>query len=204
MWRWYRLASAFLFLQTIGAFSIVDRMLYGQWLGKPGDKLTQGLNLLAISASVLLVGRGAQRVSSVRTGLIVAVGLAGFALSSTAWSTDPQATMRQGTQYLFLIIGALGIVTNLKGGESMDLLARLCFWSAVISLVLRFILPGDVVGDDGEFRGIFSQKNELGQAMAIGALACLHGLRVGSGGRLRGTVMVVVITIAALASQSAT
>ena len=112
--------------------------------------------------------------------------------------------MRQGTQYLFLVVGAIGIVTNLEGGESMDLLARLCFWSAIISLVLRFIFARRRGRGNGDFRGIFSQKNELGQAMAIGVLACLHGLRAGNGGRLRGTVMIVVITIAALASQSAT
>ncbi len=41
--RWYYFAASFFVLQGMAAFEIIDRLVYGEWLGKPGDKFTQSL-----------------------------------------------------------------------------------------------------------------------------------------------------------------
>ncbi|HME39785.1 MAG TPA: O-antigen ligase, partial [Steroidobacteraceae bacterium] len=177
---------------------------YGKWLGKPGDKITQSLNLLLIATSLALFARGFQRINSIRTGATLSIALASFFLCSAAWSVGPGASLRQGILYLFVVIGAAGIVSNLESDDFMDLLALVCFLTGVVSLVLLFVSPGNALTSDGDFIGIFPQKNLLGQAMAIGALACLHGLRTRSRKRWRSAGMLLLITIIALESQSAT
>lgn len=204
MVRWYYLASGFFLLQGIQAFDIVDRLVYGEWLGKPGDKITQGLNILLIITSILLFGRGVRKTRSIQTGILLAIGLAAFLLLSTFWSIMPSASFRGGILYLFFVVGAIGVAGNLKCDEFMDLLARTCFLSAIASLFLLVVSPANAFGSEGDFRGIFSQKNVLGEAMTMGALASLHGLRASKCRLLRNAVFLVVITITALRSESAT
>ena len=204
MLRWYYFASAFFVLHGIQASGIVDRLLYGEWLGKPGDKVTQSLNLLLITTSLALFVKGFPRIRSIRSGTILAVGLAGFLLCTAVWSINPQSSVQAAILYLFVVLGATGIVGSLKIDEFMDLLALICFLAGAASLVLYVVSPGIALGETGDFRGIFSQKNVLGEAMTMGALASLHGLRAGKGKRLRSTVFLVLVAIAALKSGSTT
>src|SRR5262252_4724623 len=179
MLRWYYWASIFFILQGIQALDILDRVIYGQWEGKPGDKLTQSLNLLLILVSLALFGRGFLLLRRLRTGTMLSIGLAGFLLLSTLWSVDPQDTATRAVLYLFVVIGAIGIASNLDGDEFMSLLALTCFLSGAASLVLLAVSPANaqvITADSVDFRGIFSQKNVLGEAMVVGALASLHGL----------------------------
>lgn len=202
--RWYHLAATFFLLQAIQAFNIFDRLVYGEWPGKPGDKITEGLNLLLIATSVVLCGTGFRRIRSMRTSAILGLGLAGFLLCSALWSVEPDASLRQGLVYLFVVFGAIGIVGNLEGDEFMDLLARVCLFAGVVSLVLLVLSPGNSRTSDGDFRGIFGHKNLLGQAMTMGVLASLHALRSGKRGKLRSALSLSLMTIVALASSSVT
>ena len=61
--RWCYIASAVFLLQTSEAFGILDRLVYGEWADKPGDKITVGLNLLMIITSLLLFWR-AKRIGA--------------------------------------------------------------------------------------------------------------------------------------------
>ena len=202
--RWFYVASGFFVLHAMAAFGIIDRLLYGEWLGKPGDKVTQSLNLLLIITSLALFSRGVRQIGGIRTGAILAIGVAVFFLFSAAWSIAPQTTVREAILYLLIVLGAIGIAASLDGDEFMDLLALMCFASAVASLALLAVSPANAHGGEGDFRGIFSQKNVLGGAMTMGALASLHGLRSGRRRRLRSIFFLVVDTIVALLSQSAT
>ncbi len=204
MSRWYYFTSAFFILQGLQVFGIVDRLVYGEWAGKSGDKITQSLNLLLIVTSLVLFGMGFRRIRNIQTGAILAIGSAGFLLCSAVWSIDPQSSARTAILYLFVVVGAIGIVTNLKSDEFMDLLALMSFLAGVATLVLFVVSPAIAVGEAGDFRGIFSQKNVLGEAMTMGALASLHGLRAGKRGRLRNAVFLVLVTIVAIMSGSAT
>jgi O-antigen ligase len=87
----------------------------------------------------------------------------------------------------------------------MDLTASIAFGIAVASLALLVVYPAAAYGQDGaDFRGICSQKNVLGEAMTIGALASLHGMRVGNHRRWRNAIYLATLGFVALKSQSAT
>jgi exopolysaccharide production protein ExoQ len=203
--QWPRWAVCWLLLGHIQAFSIIDRVFWGSWLGKTGDKFTQSLNVSQIIVSIILFTVGSRHWPGLRKGGILSLSLAVFLLCSAAWSADAAATIRTGIQYLLFVLGLIGAAENLEGDDFMDLLASVCFLSAVACLILLFIAPGYGISEEtGEFRGIFSQKNLLGQAMAVGALACLHNLRVGKRGWLSGVFMLFVIIFVAIKSQSTT
>src|SRR5271170_1279785 len=203
--QWPRWAVCWLLLCQIQALSIIDRVFWGAWLGKGGDIFTQVTNIFQILVSITLFAAESRRWPGLKKGGILSLSLAVFLLFSAAWSVDSGATVRGGIQYFFFMLGVIGAAENLEGDDFMDLLATVCFLSAVASLILLFIAPGYVIGEQtGEFRGVFSQKNLLGQAMAVGALACLHGLRVRKRSWLSGGFMFFVITYAAIKSESTT
>jgi exopolysaccharide production protein ExoQ len=205
MFRWYYLASAYLICQTIGVFGIFDRLIYGEWAGKTGDKLTQILNLLGIVVSVALFWQGYRKSRGIGTGGMLAIGLAFFLILSTLWSVDPPTSMRRGILYLFFVLGVIGIAGSLEGDEFMDLLRNICFWSGVFSLGLLPVLPHLVMMPEGDaLRGIFSHKNVLGQIMAGGALASLHGIRAGGRRRWRSMLALAVMIVAAFPARSGT
>ena len=136
---------------------------------------------------------------------MLALGLAGFLLLSAIWSINPQASMRQAIIYLFVVAGAIGIAGSFEIDEFMKVVALVCGLAALASLLLIVVSPSSVfVGDTGEYRGIFSQKNELGEAMTIGALAALHGLRASKRHRWHGALILVFVTIVCFLSKSAT
>lgn len=204
--RWYHLASAFFLLQTYGALGFVDRLVYGEWEGKSGTKISQSLNLLVIAVSILLFLRAFRLRKSVGTGGTLALVLAVFLILSASWSIDPQVSARRGIEYLLFVLGVIGVAGNLEADEFMHLLRVTCFLSVVVSIVLLAVSPGTALMADGVpvLRGVFSHKNVLGQVMAIGALGSLHGMRAGVGQRLSSTFMLLVFILATLASRSST
>ena len=202
--RWVDWAAAYLVLGQIQALSVVDRVLYGEWMAKPGDKLTQIMNILQIVVSVALFCRGLKYWSNLRKGGTISILLAIFLISSAVWSINLGATERAGVNYLFFIIGAIGVAENLEGDDFMHLVAWVCFLSALASIVLLAISPANAFGGAGDFRGVFSQKNPLGEAMSIGALASLHGLRVSKRKRLFNISALLVTIFLTFKSGSAT
>jgi exopolysaccharide production protein ExoQ len=202
MIRWCYFAAGFFLLQATGAFAVVDYWIYGPWASKTGDKYTQACNLLQIVVSLFLFIRAYRTRRRIGAGGILAIATVCFLILSAFWSVDPQTTARRGAIYLFIVIGAIGITGNLKVDEFMNLLSVTCFLSVIGSLVILAVLPDQgFMGDD--FRGIFSHKNVLGEVMAAGVLASLHGIR---GGRrqLCNAMVLILFTIVALASRSAT
>lgn len=207
MLKWHRLAAAFLFLQGIQAFGIIDRLVYGEWDGKPGDKITQSLNLLVILLSIALFARRAGRVRTVGRGAVFLFIIIGFLTCSAAWSIDFHLTIREAFLYLVAAVGWVAIATNLEPDEFMAVAARMTFLAAAASIVLLVVSPSNAletweVGVD--FRGIFSQKNVLGEAMAVGAIVNLHCLSIPRKGRAWYGFYLAVIILVALMSKSAT
>jgi O-antigen ligase len=115
------------------------------------------------------------------------------------WSVAPGVTFTQGLAYFFVVLGTIGLVEALDGDELMDLLTLICGLSAVTSIVQFFIFP-----ELGDFRGIFSQKNVLGQVMVGGVLAGLHGARIRGGRSFRYICVITLCTIVAFMSKSST
>src|SRR5208337_3809122 len=202
--RWVQWAAGYLLLCQIQALDIVDRAIYGEWNAKPGDKITQVINIVQIAVSIALFYRGSRYWLYLRRGGFLSITLAVFLLCSAAWSVSSGSTLRAGVEYLFLIIGAVGVAENLEGDDFMDLLAWVCFLSAIASLVLLVVSPASAFGGAHDFRGVFSQKNPLGEAMSMGVLASLHGLRVGKRSRFLGIIMLSAVTFVTIKSESMT
>jgi O-antigen ligase len=185
MYRWYHWLSALFLLSALDAFGFIDRVMYGGWAEKSGDTITTTIRFLLILQSLTLFGYSYFKNKDARRGRSVGSNLAlltvGFLFVTSFWSMDAGATMRAATVYLFIVIGAIGIVRILDPERYMHLLSCACFLTAIGSLLLAIVSPGNAFtqGPQGlDFWGIFTQKNFLGQAMAVGALACLHGIRV--------------------------
>ena len=85
--------------------------------------------------------------------------------------------MRQFSERNPYVVGAIGIVEIFDAGEVMALTALIGGFAGALSL----ILPGTTSTITGDFRGLFPGKNQLGEAMAIGVLGGLHGIRAGGG-----------------------
>jgi exopolysaccharide production protein ExoQ len=201
--RWVRWAVGWLFLYQLEALDVIDRAFWGRWLGKQGDSFTQFMNISQIIISITLFVIGSRRWPSLQKGAILSLCLAVFLLCSTAWSVVPAATLRGAIQYFFFILGLIGAAENIEGDDFMDLLASVCFLSAIASLMLLLISP-TYASDGSDFFGIFSYKNLLGQAMALGTLACLHRLWARKRSRLSTLFMLLLMIFVALKSSSAT
>jgi exopolysaccharide production protein ExoQ len=204
---WYYWLCGFFLLQATEALGVFDRLLYGEWIGKPGDKFTQGLNILMIVTSLLLVARAYRRLKPIRAGVILSSFGGAFLTTSTFWSIDPPTTTREAILYGILLLGSIGVAANLEARQLMQLLTYICLFAAAASVVLLIIYPAAATvaqSDSIEFRGIFSQKNFLGEVMVVGVLASLHLLRSGERNRLRHFSILLVLTCVALASKSAT
>ena len=207
MARWRYLTAAFFLLQEMEAFSIFDRLAYGEWEGKAGDKITTGLNLLLIVTTVLLFFWAFRKTGRISTGAALLLAAVGYLLFSTLWSIDPQTTIRRGMLYLFSVVGAIGVAGAMDADELMEVLGLTCGITALASVLLLVLSPSNatiVMGDSADFRGIFPHKNILGQAMVAGALASLHGIRVGGRKRARKVVTLILCTVVGVLSKSAT
>jgi exopolysaccharide production protein ExoQ len=200
--HWQHWVVALFLLQTMSALDVVDRLVYGAWVGKPGDKITQGLNLVLIATSVLLLVAGHRKQRKIWIGGILALAAIAFMFASALWSVDPATTIRRSIVYLFVVIGSIGIANTLEADEFMQILRLTCFIAAIASIGLRLVSPGNAVANE-DFIGIFPQKNVLGEVMAVGALSSLHGIRAG-GTPTRSWLLLVVFAGMALAAKSAT
>jgi O-antigen ligase len=194
-------ASVFFLLQSMSALGFIDGVIYGgqNFYGRTGDKVSETLNLLSIFASLFLFFSSNPGIRIAHFNRILPLAAASFILISVLWSVDPRQTLTQGTAYFFVVLGAIGLAEALDGDQLMDLVAWICLLCAAASVVQFSISPGS----DG-FSGIFSQKNVLGQVMAGGVLAGLHGTRRRGGPRLRYVCIIASCTVVAFMSKSTT
>ncbi len=201
---WLRLGMTFFLLCQIQALNLIDRELYGEWMAKPGDKFTQLVNVSQIFFGIFIFYKGLRRWQSVRSRALVWLSLAALLIFTATWSVSPGATIRAGVEYAVVIITAIGAAETLDADDFMDLLAHICFFTAVVSIVLMIVWPAAVYNGAHDFRGVFAQKNLLGEAMAMGALACLHGIWAKRPGRAFRFVMLLTTALTAALSASTT
>jgi O-antigen ligase len=117
---------------------------------------------------------------------------------------EASTTVRVAVVYLFVLIGVIGIAGTLDGEEYMHLLSCVCFVSAIVSILLVIVSPSNAFMGGVDYQGIFPHKNFLGQVMAIGALATLHGIRVARRRQAGKFFMLFTFVGMAGASKSAT
>jgi O-antigen ligase len=157
------------------------------------------LNLLAIFTSLFLFCWGGRKIRIAQFNRVLPLAAASLPLISILWSVAPDLTFTRGLAYFFVVLGAIGLVKASDGDELMDLVTLICGLSALASIVQFFIFP-----EPGDFRGIFSQKNVLGQVMVGGVLAGLHGARTRNVRPFRYICVIALCTIVAFMSKSAT
>jgi exopolysaccharide production protein ExoQ len=196
-------ASAYFLLQSTGGLGIVDRAIYSDRIGVSGDKITATLNILGIIVSLFLFWSGTRGKKFARFNWALPLAAGCLLVISVLWSVDPVVTLTQGTAYAFVIIGAIGIVGALDGDEILELTAWLCGLCAFASLLQIYEFPDPPTIYDG-VRGIFPQKNVLGQVMAAGVLTALHGTRIRGWPRFRNICIIALCTFTAVKSGSAT
>lgn len=206
-------AALFLALQSLQAFSVVVRSVYGEWEGKGGDKITTGLNLLTLGAGlVLLAGAPSWRAGRRAPGnlpvpwhgLGLQAALGALLMASACWSADPSTTLRRAALYGFVILAAAGLAARLTPGAYFRALALAAAGAAALSLLMLVLCRGCALAPGGgELRGVFSHKNMLGQAMAAGVLAALH-LAQQRRGRIAALLACLLCTGAAVLSRSTT
>ena len=119
--------------------------------------------MLGIFTSLFLFWWAASHKKIVRFNLILPLVAASLPLISLLWSVAPEVTFTQGLIYFFVVLGAIGLVEASDGDDLIDLVVLICCLSAVASIVQFLIFP-----EPDDFRGIFSQKNVLGQVMVGG------------------------------------
>jgi O-antigen ligase len=218
-WNYLDLASGFFVLHTIGAFGILSRLYYGEFQDGGTTTLAAALNLGSILACLALFLDRFRTTKSISTGELLAISLVSLFLLSIAWSVDPWTTSRRGGLYLFFVLGVIGMAARLTDREFMGLMSTACLLSAVASLALLAFYPSSALALPDSFgsfaaspevtlalRGIFPQKNVLGQLMAAGVLASMHILRAAPSRQARfwSVVRSIVFLALVLASKSST
>ena len=202
-----KLATAFYTMQTLAMLNVIQRAVYGEWDGQGGNKIGQLANLAFIAVSVFLFSRALPRVKSYRTSAFLALGICALLLLSMLWSVDRGATLRSGVTYLAMVIGAIGIAGTLECDEYMMIVAGMVGICAIASAGLLVVAPHLAMGGGGgsfDVRGIVPHKNVLGQDMAAGVLASLHGLQTGKRRRPQDLAILALFLGLTLLSKSAT
>jgi exopolysaccharide production protein ExoQ len=195
------IAATVYLLWTSSALGFIDTLVHTRWQGEPGTKITEAVNLLGIATSLLLVWWGTHKRRP-RLNLAPPLLAVSVVVCSVLWSVDPGITLTRSIAYAFLVAGAIGLVKTIDANEVMELTASINGVLGAITLVLLVVLPNTVSLPDN-FYGMFAQKNAQGQAMAIGILAGLHGLRIGRR-KLRHIVIIVICAIVGVLSKSTT
>lgn len=100
------------------------------------------------------------------------------AICSIAWSIHPDITFRRAVGYVLTILIAAFITVRFDSTGSMKILSCSFAIAALASALLIFAYPEYGImrgmGVDGNWRGVYSGKNEFGPAMSIAVFVELY------------------------------
>jgi O-antigen ligase len=102
--------------------------------------------------------------------------LLGLALASTMWSNDPSISIRKGIVVCLTALFGVYFASRFSPRQQMRLLAIALGIVALLSVVCVVALPAHGIEHgfhEGEWRGVFETKNELGRAMALSWLVLI-------------------------------
>jgi O-antigen ligase len=168
------LALAFLVLQ--GAFSGLTAS--GDATGTVGDgnDFRRMLAFLIVILGTAFYAR--KRLPILFSGLKSNIGyfvLPLIILASAIWSIEPSLTLKRSILVIAICGFDLYVATIFGLDKILKLLSTTIFFSALASLLVALALPSlgreFTEGLGGDWKGIFPQKNTLGQVMAVGVFA---------------------------------
>lgn len=101
------------------------------------------------------------------------MALVGLGVVSTAWSVAPEVTQRRGAAWVLTTLFGVYLAARYDTRTLLKLLATALGLAAVMSVVFSIALPAYGVHSDmhaGAWRGVYPQKNTLGQVMVLGTV----------------------------------
>jgi O-antigen ligase len=140
----------------------------------PVNQLCYGLLLLGI---LVLMARHLRLTGQALRSNAIFFLLPALVLCSTVWSIDPALTFKRSVWMAGTCAFDLYLVMRLSLDEIMAAISRTIILTLLASVVAAIALPGIGTelgrGLNGEWRGVFAQKNQLGHVMATGAVVQL-------------------------------
>jgi len=178
--------------------SVLDRS--GRW----EDPAVWPFFAAAGLASVALFASGLVRAPDrILTGTqkAAATAVAGYALVavvSTAWSVEPAATAWRAGVYAGLALLAW-VVAQLDAGDTAATLLGVTGAAVATSVLLVVLRPDLGVDENGDWQGVYTNRNSLAPLAALGVLVGVRYLvmsgrwgRVGGGGLVAACLVVLV------------
>ena len=99
------------------------------------------------------------------------IAIIALASVSIMWSTDPGITLKRAIGLWGTSAFGYYVVSRFRLKEFVDVLGVTCYAIVILSLVAITLVPSvGVMHDSSAWRGIFAQKNILGEFMAISLL----------------------------------
>ena len=168
------LALAFLVLQ--GAFAGMTASGDAAEAASDGNDSRRMLALLVIIIGTIFYCRA--RIPAIFSNAKANAGyfiLPLIVLTSTAWSVEHSLTLKRSVLVLAICGFDLYVATSFSLDKILKSLSTTIFLSAIASLLVALLLPSlgleFTEGLGGDWKGIFPQKNTLGQVMAVGVFA---------------------------------
>lgn len=110
--------------------------------------------------------------------------LPGLATASIAWSSAPALTLRRSVLLLGATLFGVYLAARFSADTLVGLLSAVLATIALLSLAAALLLPAYGVEHgllEGDWRGVFAQKNKLGWAMVLGTAVWVLRLLYGRG-----------------------
>jgi exopolysaccharide production protein ExoQ len=182
------LEKLYFFLILCSASGAISRIFGGSHAMQAGGTSTTALSggdsdpvLFLFSAGIavatcLLAFAKVPSIAAALARLPVLTALYTFAAVSVLWSDDRTSTIR-GCAYLGLyLVSAAYLALRFDNEEIIRMVGNTAVLLALMSLAGEFLLPHPPDPAPG-WTGVFSQKNDLGAAMAIGRAALIVSRR---------------------------
>jgi O-antigen ligase len=151
-------------------------VVLGENADPEGSALARAMYLPAYAATTALLVLQPWRnaLAALRTPLLWLIILVVFA--STLWSIDPDVTGRRAVALLFTTLAALALAARYDWPELAEVFAASFGLLALASVLIGLLVPHLGRMTDlfpGAWRGVWSEKNALGDHMALGVLVFL-------------------------------
>ena len=129
----------------------------------------------ALAAGDLLGARTRPRDPASPTAVAAVSCFALVAVSSSLWSVDPPATAWRSSIYVGMALLAWA-VARLDAEEAASVLAAVAGAAIVASLILVWLRPDLGLHSNGDWKGVYTNRNSLGPLAAIGILVSVRYL----------------------------
>lgn len=165
-------------------FGVIMVLIYSQAAvaplsGETGDPeasaLLRSLYYPAYAGALFILATSWRRtvLALIKAPLLIA--MVGFAALSVLWSVAPEVTVRRSVALIFTCLGGVVLAARFSWPRLAELLATAFAVLALASLAVGVFLPSVGRMSDlfpGSWRGLWFEKNALGQYMTIGFSVC--------------------------------